>query len=407
MSYTMIQSARKTFLPFALPSISEEAIEEVTNVLRSGWITSGPKVKQFEMEFGDYIRSGTSENLDSIAVNSATGGLHLSLDAIGFDSDSAAITSSVTFTATCEVICYFNGEPILTDVCPETNNMTPQTLESAIHKHCIWKSGALISKKTGKRVRAVLPVHIAGYPCDMETIQSIAAKYNLYVIEDAAHAFPAIYKNKMIGTWGDFTVFSFYATKGITTAEGGMITTKHIHLGEKIRRTRLHGINKDAFNRPGWYYEVTDSGFKYNMTDIAAALGIVQLREAGDFWDRRTWIANQYLEAWKNIPGLKLPPNDPTGRHSWHLFRIEIDPLVAKVGRDTLCEELKDRNIGTSLHFIPIFEHSYYRKKFGFNRENYPNACQMYDKCLSLPLYAAMTNQDVQDVIFSVKEILS
>lgn len=400
----MTKTIRKTFLPFALPSISEEAIEEVTQVLRSGWVTSGPKVKQFEMDFSDYLPSPGSPAVEAIAVNSATAGLHLALSAIGFDSQSAAITTSVTFTATAEVVSYFGGETILTDVDPIFNNMSPETLESAIVHFCTERDGKLFSR-SGKQVRAILPVHIAGATCDLEGIHAIARRYNLTVIEDAAHAFPAVHKGRMIGTWSDFTVFSFYATKGITTGEGGMVTTPHSHYAEKIRRTRLHGINKSAFDRPSWYYEVADAGYKYNMTDIAAALGVVQLKEAHQFWNRRTEIAMYYREVFSHIPGLKLPEPDPNGIHSWHLFRIELDPSIAKVGRDTLCNELKDRNIGSSLHFIPLFEHPYYRKTFSYRREDYPNACQMYDRCLSLPLFAGMKDEDVEDVVTAVLQI--
>lgn len=395
-------TSRKTFLPFALPSISEDAIEEVAQVLRSGWVTSGPKVKQFEMEFGDFVGSK-----ETIAVNSATAGLHLALEAIGLTSNDAAITSSITFTATAEVICYFGAEPILTDVDSIHNLMTPESLEATINTKCKWNGKELISKKTGKHIKAVLPVHLAGYTCDMENILAIAKKYNLSVIEDAAHAFPAVHKNKMIGTWGDFTVFSFYATKGITTGEGGMITTPHKEAAERIRRMRLHGINRDAFNRPGWYYEVVDAGYKYNMTDISAVLGVVQLKESHGFWERRTDIAKHYNTEFAQLKGVKLPKEDENGIHSWHLYRIEIDPKIAKIGRDTLVEELKELNIGTSLHFIPIFEHPYYKKTYGFQRKDYPNACQMYDKSVSLPLFAGMTTTDEKDVIDAVKALLS
>ncbi|MDF3821438.1 DegT/DnrJ/EryC1/StrS family aminotransferase [Leptospira sp. 96542] len=391
-------TTRKTFLPFALPSISEDAIEEVAQVLRSGWVTSGPKVKQFEMEFGDFVGSK-----ETIALNSATAGLHLALEAIGMTGADAAITSAITFTATTEVICYFGAEPILTDVDPKNNLLTPETLLQTITNKCHWNGKTLTSKKTGKTIKAVLPVHLAGYTCDMEAIIDIAKKYNLFVIEDAAHAFPAVHKNKMIGIWGDFTVFSFYATKGITTGEGGMITTNHKEAAERIRKMRLHGINRDAFNRPGWYYEVVDAGFKYNMTDIAAALGVVQLKESHAFWDRRTSIAKHYNDEFKTLKGIKLPKCDENGIHSWHLYRIEVDPKIAKIGRDSLVEELKERNIGTSLHFIPIFEHPYYKKTFKYDRKEYPNACKMYDRSVSLPLFAGMTDSDVKDVVDAVK----
>jgi dTDP-4-amino-4,6-dideoxygalactose transaminase len=399
---SMLRTARNTFLPFALPHISDEAIEEVVQVLRSGWVTSGPKVKQFEEEFGNFVGSK-----EAIALNSATAGLHLALEAISLSEDDAVITSSVTFTATTEVICYFKARPILTDVDPIHNLMTPETLRETIAKECRIENKTLFHRETGKQVKAVIPVHLAGYTCDMEEIISIAKLYNLTVIEDAAHAFPAIHKNKMIGTWGDFTVFSFYATKGITTGEGGMVTTESEEYAKRIRLMRLHGINRDAYDRPGWFYEVVDAGYKYNLTDIAAALGIVQLRESNKFWDRREEIALIYNREFAEIPGLKTPLPDENGRHSWHLYRIELDPNIAKMGRDSLALELKDRKIGTSLHFIPIYEHPYYKKTFGFQKAHYPNASAMYDKALSLPLFAGMSDADVEDVVFSIKELLA
>lgn len=396
-----MRTMRKTFLPFALPSISEEAIEEVATVLRSGWVTSGPKVKQFEKEFAEFV--GVNQ---AIALNSATAGLHLALEAIGLTDTDAVITSAVTFTATTEVICYFNALPLLTDVDPIHNLMTPKTLLELIERECSWNGNFLLHNATGKIIKAIIPVHLAGYTCDMESFSEIADRYNLYIIEDAAHAFPAIHKNRMIGAWGDFTVFSFYATKGITTGEGGMVTTNHSELAERIRLMRLHGINRDSYNRPGWYYEVVEAGFKYNMTDIAAALGIVQLHEANGFWSRREEIAIRYNLAFSDLKGVKLPLPDENGRHSWHLYRIEIDSRLAKFGRDSLVEELKERNIGTSLHFIPIFEHPYYKRKYNFNRQNFPNACKMYDKALSLPLFAGMNDEDIEDVIHAVRELL-
>lgn len=398
----MIKSIRKTFLPFALPTISEDAIEEVANVLRSGWVTSGPKVKQFEQEFSEFVASK-----EAIALNSATAGLHLALEAIGLTENDAVITSSVTFTATAEVICYFKAQPILTDVDPIFNVMTPETILECIDKHCTFNGKVLIHRETNKVVKAIMPVHLAGYTCDMESILEIARKFGLYIIEDAAHAFPAIHKDKMIGSWGDFTVFSFYATKGITTGEGGMVTTDHSEFASRIKVMRLHGINRDTYNRPGWFYEVVDAGYKYNLTDIAAALGIVQLRESVGFWKRREDIAMKYNHAFSGINGMTLPQPDPRGRHSWHLYRIELDPKHAKIGRDTLAQELKDRNIGSSLHFIPIYEHPFYKKNYNFLKKDYPNASKMYDRALSLPLFAGMNDIDVDDVISAVREVLT
>jgi dTDP-4-amino-4,6-dideoxygalactose transaminase len=396
-----MKTIRKTFLPFALPKISEDAIKEVTDVLRSGWVTSGPKVKQFEKEFSEFVGSK-----EAIALNSATAGLHLALEAIGLTKEDAVITSSVTFTATTEVICYFHALPILLDVDPIHNLITPEILQNYIHKECEFKNKKLIHKSSNRIIKAVMPVHLAGYTCDMDGFKKIAENYNLFIIEDAAHAFPAIHKNKFIGTHGDFTVFSFYATKGITTGEGGMVTTPHSEFADRIRLMRLHGVNRDAYNRPSWYYEVIDAGYKYNLTDISAALGIVQLREANSFWKRREEIALRYNKEFSHIKGLKLPEEDKSGKHSWHLYRIELDPKIAKIGRDSLSESLKERNIGTSLHFIPIHEHPYYKKTFAFDRTQFPNANKMYEKALSLPLFAGMTNEDVEDVIYSVKELL-
>lgn len=396
----MIQIARKTFLPFAIPSISEEAIEEVVSVLRSGWITSGPKVVEFEKNFSEFVGSK-----ESVALNSATAGLHLALESIGLTERDAVLTTSVTFTATVEVICYFKAQPILTDVDPKTHLMTAETILEAIHRECEVKRGILYHKATQKQVKAIIPVHLAGHTCDMESILEIARRYKLYVIEDAAHAFPALHKGKMIGTWGDFTVFSFYATKGITTGEGGMVTTPYKEHADRIRLMRLHGINRDAFNRQGWYYEVVEAGYKYNLTDIAAALGIVQLKEANQFWERRTEIAQTYNMSFANLSGITLPEPDPQGKHSWHLYRIKVED--SKLTRDELSIELKKRNIGTSLHFIPIFEHPYYKRTFDFQKEDYPNAAKMYETTLSLPLFAGMREEDVQDVIFAVRDLLA
>lgn len=395
-----MNTMRKEFLPFALPKISEASINEVVEVLKSGWITQGPKVKEFETKFGEFVIEK-----EAIALNSATAGLHLCLEAIGLTSNDAVITSSVTFTASVEVICYFGAEPILTDVDPVTNLMTVETILLRIEKDCKFENGKLIHKATSKVIKAIIPVHLAGYTCDMEGMISICKKYNLFLIEDAAHAFPAKHKNKMIGAWGDFTVFSFYATKGITTGEGGMVTTRHKDYADRIRLMRLHGINRDSYNRPSWYYEVVEAGFKYNLTDIAAAIGIHQLNEACLFWERRTEIALRYNQEFKNLNGLKLPIQDENGIHSWHLYRIEIDPKIAGFGRDTLAEELKEKNIGCSLHFIPIYEHPFYKKNYNFNRVEFPNANKMYEKCLSLPLFAKMTDEDMFDVIDSVKSI--
>ncbi|MEM7184368.1 MAG: DegT/DnrJ/EryC1/StrS aminotransferase family protein [Spirochaetota bacterium] len=396
-----MKTIRKNFLPFALPSISEKAIQEVVAVLRSGWITSGPKVQEFETAFANYV--GAEQ---AVALNSATAGLHLCLDAIGLTDKDAIITTAVTFTATAEVACYFGALPVLLDVDPVNHIMTPEILLNLITKDCIWDGKQLCHKASGRVIKAVMPVHLAGYTCDMQAILKIARKYNLFVIEDAAHAFPAVHAGKMIGSWGDFTVFSFYATKGITTGEGGMVTTNHSEYAARIRCMRLHGIDKTAYKRTGWYYEVVEAGYKYNLTDIAAAIGLIQLEEAKQLWDRRTEIAQRYLQAFAGIPGLLLPKEDKAGIHSWHLFRIEVDAEQSKKTRDEFAEELKARNIGTSLHFIPLYEHPYYQKKFTLSPQDFPNSSLMYSRSLSLPLFPRMTDQDVLDVVEAVRDIL-
>ncbi|TGK12122.1 DegT/DnrJ/EryC1/StrS family aminotransferase [Leptospira fletcheri] len=394
-------TARKTFLPFALPLISERAVEEVAAVLRSGWVTSGPKVREFEEEFARYTGAEYA-----LALNSATAGLHLALEAIGLCSEDAVFVPAVTFTATAETVCYFGAEPILTDVDPIFNLMTESTLREAIRRECVLSKGNLVHKKTGKTVRAIMPVHLAGAVCEMDALNSIAKEYHLYVIEDSAHAFPAAYKGRRIGTLGDFTVFSFYATKGITTGEGGMVTTRHPHFAERIKLMRLHGINRETFDRPGWYYEVVSPGFKYNMSDIAAAIGVVQLSEAEELWKRRILISEIYRSEFSDLPFLHLPLPANDGDHSWHLFRVEVDRVRGKIDRDILCSELKKRNIGCSLHFIPLYEHPFYQR-FGYDKKHYPNTDAMFQRTLSLPLFPGMTDGDIEDVVAAVRDVFS
>ena len=369
--------------------------------MRSGWITSGPKVSEFEEKFAEYVGADIG-----IAVNSATAGIHLALESIGITNKDAVITTAVTFTATVEAICYFGALPLLTDVDVDNNLMTVSAIEALIDRECSLYRGKLKHNKSGKIIKAIIPVHLAGKTCDMESLVELAAKYKLKVIEDAAHAFPARHKDKMIGNWGDLTVFSFYATKGITTGEGGMVTTNNISYADRIRLMRLHGINRDAYNRPGWYYEVIAPGYKYNMTDIAAAIGLVQLKESPSFWKRRKEIADRYLKAFEELQGVKLPSEADNEEHSWHLFRIEIDPHQARIGRDTFVEEMKERNIGTSLHFIPIYEHPYYKKTYSFQKKNFRNSVKMYDRTVSLPMFFGMSDDDVDDVIYAVRELL-
>jgi perosamine synthetase len=388
------------FLPFAFPVIEEEEISEVLDVLKSGWVTTGPKVKLFEKEFGEYI--GCKH---AIAVNSCTAALHLALEAIGIGERDEIITSPMTFAATSEVIRYFKARPVFVDIDPTTMNLDVELLENIVQKK--FESG------DGERLKAIIPVHYAGYPCDMDAIMALALKYDLRVIEDAAHAFPTSYKGKVIGTLGDITCFSFYATKNITTGEGGMITTENEEYADRMRIMSLHGISKDAWKRytaeGSWYYEIIAPGYKYNLTDIAAGLGVAQLRKADAFLKRRMEIADRYREAFQELNELDLPlANEEIEgtTHSWHLYVIRLNLHRLQIDRNNFIDELRRKGIGTSVHFIPLHIHPYYRETYGYQPDDFPVAYETYKRIISLPIYAKMTDRDVNRVIESVTEIV-
>jgi UDP-4-amino-4,6-dideoxy-N-acetyl-beta-L-altrosamine transaminase len=388
------------FLPFSLPLIENDEIEEVVETLRSGWITTGPKVKLFEREFAEYI--GCKH---AIAVNSCTAALHLALEAIGIGEGDEIITSPMTFAATGEVIRYFKARPVFVDVDSTTMNLDVELLENIVKER--WKSG------DGKRLKAIIPVHYAGYPCDMDAIMSLASRYDLRIVEDAAHAFPTSYKRKMIGTLGDITCFSFYATKNITTGEGGMITTENEEYADRMRIMSLHGISKDAWKRytaeGSWYYEIIAPGYKYNLTDIAAGLGIAQLKKADAFLKRRMQIAERYREAFQELDELDLPlvyEGKEGTTHSWHLYVIRLNLHQLKIDRNKFIDELRRKGIGTSVHFIPLHIHPYYRETYGYQSGDFPVAYKTYQRIISLPIYARMTDDDVERVIESVTDIV-
>lgn len=381
----------QNFLPFALPDIGEEEIAEVLDSIRSGWLTTGPKAKQFEKEFAEFI----GEGVDAIAVNSATAGLHLALEAIGVKPGDEVITTPYTFTATAEVVRYLGADPVFVDIDPATFNINPSKIESAITP----------------RTKAIIPVHFAGLPCDMDAILGIAKKYNLKVVEDSAHALPAMYKGKLIGALeSDITVYSFYATKTITTGEGGMVVTRNPEIAKRCSVMRLHGISRDAFDRytstkPSWHYEVVAPGFKYNMTDIAASLGIQQLKKACRFQKRREEMAAFYDEALKGLP-LELPPKAPAGDvHSWHLYVIRLRD-EAVVSRDRFIEMMAEKGIGCSVHFIPLHLHPYWRDTYSLKPEDFPCALKIYERAVSLPLYTKMCSYDQERVVTAIREIL-
>lgn len=381
--------SRDNYLNYNLPCISEEEINEVVDTLRSGWLTTGPKTKAFEKDFSKYIKTK-----HSIALSSCTAGLHVAMTALGIKAGDEVITTPYTFASTILAIMETGAKPVFVDVRDDTFNIDEEKIEKAI------------TKKT----KAILPVHFAGVPCEMDKIMKIAKEHGLFVIEDAAHAVGSEYKKKKIGSIGDITAFSFYATKNLTTGEGGMVTTDNDKLAEKIRILCLHGISKDSFNRyskgGAWYYEVVEKGFKYNMTDIQSAIGIHQLRKLDKMNARRTEIAEKYNDGFNNVDGIiiKTIPADIT--NSWHLYILQLDLAKLKIGRDMFIDELKSRNIGTSVHFIPIPFHSLFQKELNVRPGMFINTDRIYERVISLPLYPTMTDQDVEYVIRAVKEII-
>jgi len=381
------------FLPFALPEIGEEEIAEVVDTLRSGWVTTGPKAKRFEEAFGAFLGDPT---LHCIAVNSATAGLHLALEALGIGPGDEVITTTHTFTATAEVVRYLGADVKLVDIDPATLNIDPAAVEAAI------------TSKT----KCIIPVHYAGLAADMDAILAIAHKHDLKVVEDAAHALPTNYKGQLIGTLGsDVTVFSFYANKTITTGEGGMLVTRNPDVAARAKVMRLHGINRDAFDRftakvPSWYYEIVAPGFKYNLTDIAAAMGLHQLGRAHEFRSKRATLAARYNQALAGLP-LVLPPCGQAGNeHSWHLYVVRLAD-DARIQRDAFIEGLYSDGIGCSVHYIPLHQHPYWRDRYGLQAADFPQSQHAYENMASLPLYTRMTDADVNRVAASVRRVLA
>lgn len=376
------------YLPFHVPDIGEEEIESVVATLRSGWLTTGSKVKQFEEEFAAVI--GVPH---AIAVNSCTAALHLALDAVGLREGDEVIVPTMTFAATAEVVTYFRAKPVLVDCTADTLNIDPEKIEQAI------------TSKT----KAIIPVHFAGHPCEMDKIIGIARTHKLAVIEDAAHALPARYRGKMVGTIGDSTCFSFYATKNMTTGEGGMVTTNNPEWAARMRMMSLHGLSRDAWNRysakGAWAYDILYPGFKYNLTDVAAAVGIPQLHKCERFWKTRERYAALYSEGFADVPGLILPKVHEDVQHAWHLYVIQLDTTRLRLGRDDMIDLLKQHDIGCSVHFIPLHLHPYYRDTLGYRPEHCPVATQVSQRIWSLPLYSRMTEEDVQRVISVVRKV--
>ncbi len=380
------------FLPFARPDIGDAEIAAVTETLRSGWVTTGPKARAFEQAFTDYLGG---EGLQSIAVNSATAGLHLALEALGIGPGDEVIAPTLTFTATVEVVRYLGADPVLVDVDPVTLNIDPEKIRAAITP----------------RTKAIMPVHYGGLACRMDAILAIAREHRLKVVEDAAHALPTTWRGTLVGQLqSDVTVFSFYANKTITTGEGGMAVTHNEALAQRMRTMRLHGMNRDAFDRftsktPAWYYEVVAPGFKYNMTDVAAAMGVEQLARLPHFVQRREVLARRYHEQLANLP-LALPAVAPPGdTHAWHLYVIRLLPN-APLERDAAIQALSDRGIGTSVHYVPLHRHPYWRDRYQLTPAMFPEADAAYQAMISIPLFTAMSDSDQDRVIAALHEVL-
>jgi len=385
----MSENKPEEFLPFSRPSISPEAIDEVVSCLRSGWITTGPRVKQFEDDLKAYL--GAPQVL---ALTSATAGLHLVLTALKLQPGDEVITTPMTFAATLNTIVLAGGKPVLVDVEPGTYNMDVRSVEKAVTK----------------RTRAIMPVHFAGLPVDLDPLYDIAKRHNLRVIEDAAHAIGTEYGGKRIGSFGDIQVFSFHPNKNMTTGEGGCVATRDEKMAGDVALLRFHGMDREAWNRFGkkgsQHYEIIAPGYKYNMMDIQAALGLHQLKQLDGFIKRRTELALRYhrlLAGWPQWT-LTTAPAYPH-LHAWHLYTPLINPDAAKMDRDAFMQGMKDRNIGTGLHYRAVHLYPYYREQFGFKHGDFPVAETISDRIVSLPLFPLMTDADQDRVIDAMKDL--
>ena len=379
---------RADFLPYSPPTICKEEIDEVVDTLRSSWITTGPKTKAFEEQFGRYVDApgGTS-----LMLNSCTAGLHLSLVTLGIGPGDEVILPTLTFTATANVVEHVGATPVLVDVLPHTLCIDPQAARAAITP----------------RTRAIIAVHYAGHPAEMDAIAALADEFGLAIVEDAAHAVPASYRGKTIGSGHNFAAFSFYATKNMTTGEGGALTGPP-ELLEQARVTALHGMSADGWRRyekaGSWCYDVVAPGFKYNMTDIQASLGMHQLVRLADFHQRRQEIATAYCRAFSQESALQVPVELGHVSSAWHLYVLRLHPEQLSIDRDRFIMELKARNIGTSVHFIPVHTMTYYRDKYGYSPDQFPVATCSFSRMLSIPLHPGLTSTDVDDVVNAVLE---
>ena len=382
---------REDFLPFHQPRLGKEEQEELIKTLRSGWLTRGPKVEKFEHEFAKYVKSRYA-----IGLNSCTAALHLALVSLEISKGDEVITTPFTFAATANVIVHVGAIPVFVDIDPTTLNIDVNNIES----------------KITSRTKAILPVHFAGQPCNMDGIMRIAKRHNLVVIEDAAHAIESVYKGKKIGSIGLMTAFSFYATKNITTAEGGMLTTNSEKLMQKVQILSLHGISADAWKRYGRegykHWDIIYPGYKYNMTDVQASFGLHQLKKIDSFWKVRRRLVKIYDQAFKSFPGiLTLKRNSSKNcKDALHLYVIIVQTEQLNADRDRILNAIQAENIGVGVHYRAVHLHPYYQKTFDFKAGSYPNAEYASDRVISLPLYPAMKKKDIYDVIVAVKKVI-
>jgi dTDP-4-amino-4,6-dideoxygalactose transaminase len=384
----MITKSRAVTVPFHKAAVGEAEAQAAAAVIRSGWLTMGPHTVEFEEKFAKYVGAK-----HALAVCSCTAALHLALEAIGLKSTDEVLVPTVTFTATAEVVAYFGARPVLVDVDPATLNISTAD------------AGRRITTKT----KAIIPVHFAGQPCDLNEITDLARRHNLHVIEDAAHALPASYRGRPIGAVSEATCFSFYATKTLTTGEGGMVTTDDDAIADRIRTMRLHGIGRDAWKRysaeGSWYYEVQAPGYKYNMNDVQAAIGLVQLAKCDEMHAQRTAIAKRYDESFSKLPTLETPTLRTERESAMHLYVLRLNTEQLTISRNDFIRELKEREIGASVHFIPLHFHPYYRDTYGYKPDDLPVAARQFERYLSLPLFPGMTDDQIEHVIDSVCQI--
>lgn len=380
---------RKEFLAYGLPLIEDDDIAEVVDSLKSNWITKGPKTMEFEKRFAEYIGAKYA-----IAVNSCTAALHLSLVAAGIGEGDEVITTPMTFASSANVILHAGATPVFADIDPVTMNIDVNE----------------VKKKITPRTKAIIPVHIAGHPCEMDELIALANEHQLFVLEDAAHAVYTKYKGQLVGSIGNATAFSFYATKNLATGEGGMVTTDDEALADKIRVLSSHGMSRNAWNRysasGSWFYEIQVPGFKYNMTDIQAALGLTQLAKLERMQGIREQIAERFNTEFSKLPELEIPVELDYARHAWHLYILKLNLDKLSIDRAQFIEELKEEQIGTSVHFIPVHMHPYYRETYGFKPGDFPKAEATFERIISLPLYPKMSVQDTEDVIDAVRRVV-